>query len=526
MNKLLLAACALVAALTIAPAAGAVVYVEGTGEPAFTNSTSNTEWVRWQGSSAYDQYRLEFDYYDNSQLVKTETTPNVTPNGSGTVWANWSGIVSPLLEGHMYAICGYGRYWIGGVGARDTGSCFDADQTGRRASTTIDRTKPTIAVSIDHGAAFSRTAKLNYQIDYSDNLAFPFPANFICRDIGSSPDQACMSSQLSYNAACSVPLGGMKKDTYFNCDEDLSSANVGDVPVTLCVKSADASIPDNPSSSDQSQSASKANLSNMVCDSITIDRTAPSLAIDATATSVTVGDLVAFTAQASDATSGVSGAYAWTFGDNTSPGAGGSVSHTFTAPGTYEVSAVTTDNAGNETAAKKVITVNARPTIGNPGGGGGSGSGVTPAPPKVEGPSQSTDVGRLDVVAPKRVKLTSKTKTLAVALTADVPGRASLALVRAGRIAAQGTVTIAGAGTVGYKLKLPKKLKAGLYQLKITFAGRTKTIKITFTGPAKKRKARAAVSVPLVDAASAPTGLPTGAMPGAPRTRSVNFPVR
>jgi hypothetical protein len=51
----------LVAALTIAPAAGAVVYVEGTGEPSFTNSTTNTQWVKWQG----------------------------------TVWANWSGIVSP-----------------------------------------------------------------------------------------------------------------------------------------------------------------------------------------------------------------------------------------------------------------------------------------------------------------------------------------------------------------------------------------------------------------------------------------------
>ena len=166
-------------------------------------------------------------------------------------------------------------------------------------------------MSIDHGAAYSRTAKLNYQIDYHDNLAFPFPANFICRDIGSAPDQACKNTQLSNNDACSVPLGGMKKDTYFNCDEDLSSYDGGDVPVTLCVVSADASIPDNPSSSNQAQPANKANLSDMACDSITLDRTAPALSLDATATSVYVGDLVSLTAQASDATSGLTGTYAW-----------------------------------------------------------------------------------------------------------------------------------------------------------------------------------------------------------------------
>jgi hypothetical protein len=177
MKRLLLAVTALTASLTIAAPAGAVVYVEGTGEPAFTNTTTNTQWVKWQGSASYDQYRLEFDHYDNNSLIKTEVTGNVAANGSGVTWINWSGVVSPLQEGHTYTICGYGRYWIGGIGSRDTGSCFDADQTGRRAATTIDRTKPSIAVKIDNGAAYSRTAKLNYNIDYSDNLAFPFPAN-------------------------------------------------------------------------------------------------------------------------------------------------------------------------------------------------------------------------------------------------------------------------------------------------------------------------------------------------------------
>ena len=307
------------------------------------------------------------------------------------------------------------------------------------------------------------------------------------------------------------------------------------MPVTLCVVSADAAIPDNPNSSNQGGTADKANLSSRVCDSITLDRTAPGLAVDASATSAIVGDLVTFTAQASDATSGLSGAYAWAFGDNTSPAAGTTASHTFTAPGTYEVSVVTKDNAGNETIAKKVITVGAKPTSNGSGGGGvpaaGNGSGVVTAPPKIDGPAQSTDVGGLDVLAPKRMKLTSKTRTLAIALTTTAPGTASLALVRGGRIAAQGSATIAAAGTVGFKLRLPKKLKAGVYQLKITFRGATRTIRITFTAAKKKtaRRARAAdwdSARPLVDAASAPSALPTGAMPKAPASRSVNLAVR
>ena len=68
------------------------------------------------------------------------------------------------------------------------------------------------------------------------------------------------------------------------------------------------------------------------------------------------------------------------------------------------MSVVSADNAGNETTAKKVITVNPRPTSNGNGGGsttnGGGGAGVVVTPPKIEGPSQSTAVGAVDVVAP------------------------------------------------------------------------------------------------------------------------------
>jgi plastocyanin len=553
MKRVLLYA-ALATFLLSAPA-GAVVYVEGTGEPAFTNTSTNTQWVRWQGSPSYDQYRLEFDMYAASQLVKTELTANVAPNGSGVTWINWAG-VSALQEGATYTICGYGRYWIGGIPSRDTGSCFDADQTNRRASTTIDRTAPSIAVKIDGGAPYSRTAKLNYNIDYSDNLAFPFPANFICRDVGADPATACVSAVHAYNEACSVPLGGMKKVTYFNCDEDLAAANVADGPVTFCAISADSAIPDNPNGPDQGASADKANKSSRVCDSIVIDRTAPQATVTADRTTVLTGDLVTFGVQASDATSGLAADLAWKWGDNTADGMGAAPTHSFTTAGTYEVKATVKDAAGNATTAAKVITVNPRPTGTDNGGGGGTtptptptqstggGSGtVTPAPTVKEivkeaggGGAQETTVAGLEVVAPKRLKLTAKTRALSIALTAEAPGSAAIALVRAGKVHAKGTAAIAAVGTLGYRLRLPKKLKAGAYQLKISFTPRgastatTKTVRLAVTAAKRARRATLARAAGAsghragaLRLEDAPFGLPTGKAPKAPRSRRVDL---
>ena len=554
----LLAACAAFVALAVAPAAHAVVYVDGSGEPAFTNTTTNTQWVSWQGSTAYATYKLEFDYYNGATFAGVTTMP-VGANSTGSTWVNWG--ANTLVEGNTYGICAYGRYTIdGSIGSRDSGSCYHADQVGKRASTTIDRTKPSIGVKIDGGAAWSRTAKLTYHIDYSDNLAFPFPANFICRDVGSDPAQACANQTHEINDACSVPLGGMKKTTYFTCDEDLSVHNVGDGPVTLCVVSADAAIPDNPSSSNQARRADQANLSNRTCDSITLDRTAPTLAVGASATTVTVGDLVTFAPQASDATSGLAGTYAWSWGDNTPDGTGSSASHTFTAPGTYQVAVRTSDNAGNERVATQVITVNARPAGGagtvdagkgtGTATGAGTGTGaratvggnatVTAAPTVQEvskaaggGGVQETALPGLEIAAPKRVKASSHARTLALALTAGTPGSAKIALTRGGRIHASGTVAVAESGTLGYRLKLPRRLPAGTYQLKVTWkpagatAASTTTLKVTIVGKrSRAARAKAASRAPLVDAGGAPAAVPVGEMPTVSADRTVRLPLR
>ena len=512
-----------VALCAIAPAtvARADVYVAGTGEPAFTNSAGNTQWVNWSGSATYDSYKLEYDMTDNSVFASTQTTGPMTPDGAGTAWVSWDG-VRTLVEGHTYGVCAYGRYTIGDSSAREAGSCVTAN--GKRTSTTIDRTKPAIAVGIDAGAAYSRTGELDYRIDYTDNLAFPFPANFVCRDIGSAPASACPSG-FAYDAACSVPAA-MNKVTHFTCTEQLA-ASAPDGPVTLCVISADAAVPDNPSDADQSGAANNANLSNRVCDSITLDRTAPALSVSASATTVEVGEPVSFTLLASDATSGLSGAYAWDFADGSAAGSGDAPAHTFAAPGTYAVKVSTTDAAGNPAEATRTITVEAPPAdtetpddTGDTPGTGTPGT-QTPSTPGTETPAPTAT---LEISAAKRVKLTRKLKRLAVALRADTAGTASLALVRKGRVHAQGAAAILQPGTVSARLALPRKLKPGTYSVDVTFApangaaaiSRTLTVKLV-AKKKKKARASAASAAPLVVAAGAPRAVPTGELP-APRS--------
>ena len=148
--------------------------------------------------------------------------------------------------------------------------------------------------------------------------------------------------------------------------------------VAFCARAADQAVPDNPASNNQlAQPATSANISDPSCGSVILDRTPPSASITASATTVKVGDLVNFSAQSSDATSGTSGQYTWVFGDNTANGAGANTSHTYTQAGTYEAKVSTTDGAGNTGEGKQVITVNPPATGGGTGGTGGT---ITPPP--------------------------------------------------------------------------------------------------------------------------------------------------
>jgi hypothetical protein len=176
-------------------------------------------------------------------------------------------------------------------------------------------------IQLATGAAFVKDAKVPVRVDFSDDVAGPFPANFLCFTVGRSCDTNA-GDIYGYNASCSVPATGGKSTT-FSCTADYGA--VADGTVSACVVAADASIPDNPSGSNQTASADKANLSHPSCDEVVVDRTPPAVSIAVAKTTVEVGELVALQATASDATSGLAGAAQWSWGDNTGGGSGDAV---------------------------------------------------------------------------------------------------------------------------------------------------------------------------------------------------------
>src|SRR3954469_20564939 len=98
---------ALVCGTAAAGPAAAQVQPAGTGEPAFTNSAQNTQWLEWPATSGADGYRVKYSYYENNALVADPTYD--APNGASNQWANWSG-VKTLQHGGQYGICAQG-YW-------------------------------------------------------------------------------------------------------------------------------------------------------------------------------------------------------------------------------------------------------------------------------------------------------------------------------------------------------------------------------------------------------------------------------
>jgi hypothetical protein len=308
------------------------------------------------------------------------------------------------------------------------------------------RTKRGIITYVNGSDVYTRSLAINIHIDYGDAIAVPFPANFGCLALrgGCTVDIAT-----GYVAGCSVPNvplnwpNGGARNNSFDCSTTLDPGTP-DGAVAFCARAADAAIPDNPASTNQAQPASSANISDPSCGSVILDRTAPAASITASATSVKVGDLVNLSAQSSGATSGVSGQYAWVFGDNTPNGAGANTSHT--PPPTNK-------------------------SIGNEAGGG----------------DIQTFAG-LGVVAPKSFKIRKGHRKLPLALTSSGPGKLGVALSLGRKVVARGAATFTRAGRFGFKLKLPARMKPGKYRLKISFkpAGATKTVtktlRIRFTG--------------------------------------------
>jgi plastocyanin len=502
-------------ALALAGPASAQVQPAGTGEPLFTNSTQNTQWFEWPASSAIGSYRVRWDYYENNALVANPTT-NPAPNGATNVWANWSG-VRTLQHGGQYGICAQGQYtfpndslWI----SDGPNSCSMGTMLGRRAHTTIDRSTPTAAIQQAAGASFVKDGKVPVRIDFADDVAGPFPANFLCFRVGSGACDTNAGDIYGYNASCSVP-GSSGKSTTFTCTADYSA--MPDGSVSACVMAADASIPDNPHGSNQTATADKANLSSPSCDAVVVDRTPPTVSVGVASATVKSGELVSLQATASDATSGLAGAAQWTWGDNTGGGSGDAVTHTFTQPGTYEVTLTVADAAGNTATASKTITVTAAGGgTTPPGGGTTTPGGGTTTPPHDGGTAEPVEDPSLDLYAPRKAR--ARAKFIPIELTASDAGRVQLTLAGGGRVIARAGVRLDADGTADHRLKLPKRSRAGRYTLKATYrpAGGeaiSAARRITLTGKVSARRATTSPR-PGVAVGRGPRALPDGRFHG------------
>lgn len=437
--------------LTVTASARADVIVAGTGEPAFTNSASNTQWVQW---SATGNYKIEFQHIVDGGPAKVDGPYPVAKTGTTSVnWAGIPGVTVPLKEGSTYTICGFGR-WDDGTGLYFpdfSTSCASAN--GKRTATTIDRTKPTIALVTP---TFTREVKAPLTINYTDNLAYPYGVAFVSVD----------TPQMTPLAGCAP--AAQTKVTTFACAVTLPDA---DGPHEVCAAVPDAAVPDNPTSPDQSAAATQANRSDTRCATITLDRTAPQVTLTGPDT-LPVGHAGLFTAQATDATSGIATTSGFGWGDGSTT-AGLDASHAFAHPGTHRLRFSATDAAGNKTETTKDVTVTpVTPTVPTtpPTPTGSPSPGATPVP------GTATPA---PVPAKLAVKVGKVTKTALRAQITGATGSVRVTLRRGRTVVVTKRLTIAD-GAVS--LKLPRSLVAGRHALEVVAGDRIATTSIKLAG--------------------------------------------
>jgi hypothetical protein len=87
-----------------------------------------------------------------------------------------------------------------------------------------------------------------------------------------------------------------------------------------------------------------------------------------------------------------------------------------------------------------------------------------------------------------------------LALTPESAGKAEVALLKGSKIVAKKGATFGAAGTYSLKLKLPRKLKAGRYSLKVSFTPQgaskavTKSLKLKVSAAKKTAKRKKAIA--------------------------------
>jgi hypothetical protein len=228
-------------------------------------------------------------------------------------------------------------------------------------------------------------------------------------------------------------------------------------------------VPDRPDTPDQYASIDprQANVSSPSCTSIILDRRAPETAMTGGVDSARTGQLVTFRATATDALSGTTGRFTWTWGDGTPSTAGAGVRHTFTRPGTFEVTASTQDGAGNVGTAKCTVKVVRR----GKARGGSCGQAAFQALVKsvaASGTVQTARLPELRVVTLKRL-MTRTLQSIPVGLAATTRGQATLTLTRRGRTYGRDVVRFRAPDAKLHHLSVVNRPLRGTYSLTVTF---------------------------------------------------------
>ena len=537
----MLFALGLLLAVVISGPAAASIGVAGTGEPKFTNSETNTAWFSWTKPAANQDYYADLTYTHGDPgkigtTGATGATGPLGPAGAGET-AVPLGPGGPLLDGHSYGVCVLGRTLVAPpdqFAADASGSCDDQVISGKRTYSIIDRVRPSIQVRLNGGGAVTRASVIPVRIDYTDNAAFPFPANFVCLRGGIDPATAktqCDASsptspQYAYDPKCSAPSVAPSDPSsfinYFICNVS-AGPMTPDGPVTFCAISADAAIPDNPASSNQSQTADKANLSFSSCGSTVLDRTAPSVLVVAPA-GARIGDTVSLSSLGQDATSGLAGDVAWSWGDGSPAGTGAKATHVFTKAGTYAVTAAMTDAAGNVGRGTASIIVTTGPaSVKKLRGGSWSRKQLSAAAvikrAGAGGHVKRLAAGDLQGLVPGLVRMTRRGSVIPIALASGRTGTLSLSYSVGGRRFGAGGFQISRAGTGTFSLRLPRGTWIGKGVLLVRWSpagGKRITIPLDVATvkakPAKRKAKRKAKK----SAAPAPSRFATPYVTGAP----------
>jgi hypothetical protein len=262
--RLLLAA---VCAAALIPATAQASSFAINPEPAYTKGATNTWFItRYHGAEDTWFYLCTTATADGAPLAGEQSngangpsTTNCTSNSPLGTSSLAMKLGAPTASGHAYALCasGYVDWPIG------PGDIFWNNVGTSCQQTTLDDSKPVLTPSF--GAAITHDPQATLTIAYDDTVSPPWAGDgglLACITRGDTCTPTAAGADACADAAAT-------RSTSYRCPVTLTEDGLWRV----CVRGADSAVPD--TTSWQSAGPAQANLSDLACTTITLDRSAP-----------------------------------------------------------------------------------------------------------------------------------------------------------------------------------------------------------------------------------------------------------